>query len=997
MDNSCDQPISLVLGDNRNIKSSSDIVLPSSVAPVGNSHIQSHSLAASKISEQNFDSLPSTLDYCNKNGKAIESHSSYGSEVYRGAEVPTQFGWKQFNECSSQSNRNQHQYSNRTMADFSPFSSMTQARCLDDGKSLRAYDNTSLCDVGQLSLQPYKLHYSSDRNKQIETHDMCSDIDSHRPQDVRHPNRTPELLAKSKPGDMVEKNGLDPECYTRQMLGMQQTPAISASSPLHLVTSPCSSDFPQSDFTKSCPSNTHYEKSSPKLNKNSQNLKIPSSSLTNYPVASEKMEKAIPVCLEKTPAVTENLSTNMQMEKECSSLLKQCASESLELYSITSESLGNGPFCNNNPFSRSIIQCGEVEQDSSITVLGNRNIPKKRVYLDSTDFIGNSKFPKMDLFTPSQHKSRSNNLSEVFNELSPLLCHSTKLKISYTTDKVASTTHLKTNYAELEEISQTAHDLDADRAMKGVDFEGSQEMALRIGGRTVASAGEDTSSTISEEQIREIEQIAARILSRPVSITWKPKYVKLAPELEAKTPIAVDNDRAKNILGKKQCRKKPLSQVIDMLNQESEQVNRELEGELEMDPLDNNVKSEDYDWSITESEPKRKPTRKRPPSLVVRLKREKNKNVQKCSKKTTQTDTFEPKTASLKLDDPDYIIETRSFRLRNKRKCLKIGLKQKEGDNCMCDVCGKSFSAKSTLRLHKLIHNPSRPYVCSECNKAFRHKGNLVKHRQSHTGVRPYICIYCDKGFSSRYALKIHTRKHTGERPFDCTVCEKKFYTKSCLVAHMNIHSGKKNIVCEICGKLFYNQANLYLHMRTHSGERPYICTMCDMSFAQKVNLTNHLRTHTGERPFQCETCGHSYAQLSTLQIHIRTHTGEKPFVCAECGKTYATRGGLRMHKMIHGGIKQFKCTFCDKSFVDKSNLKKHVRIHTGEKPYMCDICGRYFNQSSALRTHWKTHPEIGYGTKKKPYRVLQSDDMQSSLAVTEQQLVKKFSLKQKE
>lgn len=140
-------------------------------------------------------------------------------------------------------------------------------------------------------------------------------------------------------------------------------------------------------------------------------------------------------------------------------------------------------------------------------------------------------------------------------------------------------------------------------------------------------------------------------------------------------------------------------------------------------------------------------------------------------------------------------------------------------------------------------------YECQDCGRSFTYRSQLDLHRRSHTGERPFQCPDCPKRFIQASDLHVHHRIHTGEKPYRCATCEKDFTHKSTLRGHQRVHTQETPYQCEVCHQRFSHRGNLSVHMRIHSGLRPYRCPHCDRTFRQLGTFKRHQNTCQGGSP----------------------------------------------------------------------------------------------------------------------------------------------------
>ncbi|KAF0880098.1 ZN584 protein, partial [Crocuta crocuta] len=128
-------------------------------------------------------------------------------------------------------------------------------------------------------------------------------------------------------------------------------------------------------------------------------------------------------------------------------------------------------------------------------------------------------------------------------------------------------------------------------------------------------------------------------------------------------------------------------------------------------------------------------------------------------------------------------------------------LTPKKGKPYTCELCGRGFDWKSVFVIHHRTHadgqaarapalalggaqklppgsrDPGTPrhprraplgprsYACEDCGRCFSWKSQLVIHRKSHAGQRRHFCGDCGRGFDWKSQLVIHRKSHRPEGP----------------------------------------------------------------------------------------------------------------------------------------------------------------------------------------------------------------------------------------
>ena len=258
--------------------------------------------------------------------------------------------------------------------------------------------------------------------------------------------------------------------------------------------------------------------------------------------------------------------------------------------------------------------------------------------------------------------------------------------------------------------------------------------------------------------------------------------------------------------------------------------------------------------------------------------------------------------------------------MSRKKRVLMANLDPSE---LTCDICQKSFPALYKLKIHKLIHSETYPFMCMSCGKGFNNKYKLQSHEKRKlcevsnvksvkipkmpktVNVNIYNCSECPTSFSLVKDLKRHIQlTHRVKPELQCIHCSTLFRSQKTLIAHLKVvhndHESGLKCTCSICGKKFQKLSNLEDHIQRHSDLKQFGCMYCPKRCATKQDLDRHLRSHSGEAAFTCQFCSRNFVHRKTYTTHVRKHLGQKPYMCIPCKKSFAALNYLKKHQNSH-------------------------------------------------------------------------------------------------
>ncbi|XP_011293767.1 transcription factor grauzone [Musca domestica] len=287
-----------------------------------------------------------------------------------------------------------------------------------------------------------------------------------------------------------------------------------------------------------------------------------------------------------------------------------------------------------------------------------------------------------------------------------------------------------------------------------------------------------------------------------------------------------------------------------------------------------------------------------------------------------------------------------------------------------CQKCDQPFETfKLYIKHCRQVHKERGHVIC--CDTKFQFRKYLVDHIQYHLNPDYFKCNHCGKQFTARSYLRIHKELHEDGK-FACNLCDKKFPRNYMLQRHQRkMHSPQpaKSLPCEDCGKLYTCQRTLQYHRKhVHLKHFSRVCEICGQTLPTLFAYQQHKLRHN-PNPVRCEDCG----LLVTSQVTLKYHRdlkhppgGNREYKCDMCPRVCPNLRALKSHSLVHSTVYKFQCMVCDKKFKTKDIYTYHMARHTGTALFTCQWCPATFYRSGSISLHRRKYHPIEWEKEKR-------------------------------
>lgn len=186
----------------------------------------------------------------------------------------------------------------------------------------------------------------------------------------------------------------------------------------------------------------------------------------------------------------------------------------------------------------------------------------------------------------------------------------------------------------------------------------------------------------------------------------------------------------------------------------------------------------------------------------------------------------------------------------------------------------------------KCPKNPELPpKTCEICGhiSVNRHYHNIhvrCKHREKKVKMQQVesMCNICGKVFYSKSSLKVHNQAYheIRELRYKCEVCDKLYATAGERNRHTKL-THKEKSTCPHCGVKVKKLRIHILDAHTKDEDKKYQCPDCGKGFNEKKKMEKHqMNVHLKLKPYSCRYgCDISYNDLSNRNQHEKKKHGK--------------------------------------------------------------------------------------------------------------------------
>ncbi|XP_055688154.1 zinc finger and BTB domain-containing protein 41-like [Lutzomyia longipalpis] len=267
-----------------------------------------------------------------------------------------------------------------------------------------------------------------------------------------------------------------------------------------------------------------------------------------------------------------------------------------------------------------------------------------------------------------------------------------------------------------------------------------------------------------------------------------------------------------------------------------------------------------------------------------------------------------------------------------------------------CDECSKTFSSRSSLKVHRKIHTDS-PMACPVCWSSHKNTPSLLQHLYTHRRRGDIDEIPKINPFYTKSKTKKEDRvKKKVKREAEDHVYVKREVKDDKAVVKREIDD--KNVVLrkiqEIKNEIkkevkWEDDEDLKENMEEDSSDSDVDFTNMDLRTFIKGNYKHPLESVRGlagfsgappELKYTCEFCGCKFAHEKTFTEHVKSiHFGIKTpknvHFCFVCHRQFASKYGLDGHMDTHNKVRtMYSCEYCGHQFMWKCTLAKHTKKH---------------------------------------------------------------------